>query len=456
MKSFLRKIFPFSRRTISDYETDKIFDIKSNSTVKKEDIVGAVTGAKRIYRQTSEPLELDDSDYNSNIDDLVDEITKAKEVDGYIARVLANFREKAVKTGFYFESQKKENIKKVQDRLENILINSGSSTEAFLQECFNNYSSFGNVWIHKAINPLTEEILTLTIMPSKGWTPKESYGVKVVKWEFEAGEVSKVYSTKNVFHLAYEKETHHVFGVPIVGTALDDTALLRELESSLYQDYLDSLEKRTIVKVGDQNNKATQDELDEVVNKLNSVGPNEDIVVGGHIDIEVQKPEFNSDGKDVVESSKQRVLSSLRSSGTSVGEMGAGRQDADTLGSQDDVVVEDLQSSLENQLNITIIRQICFDLFGSVTAENQVKIRFNPTFTTKERKEKHEIFKFLSNAITIEEVRAKLGEAETYQEKKLYGNLFAETGMTQAGANVKTNPTNQHGQKGSSKPSVKN
>ena len=455
MKSFLRKIFPFSKKTISDYETNKIFDIKSNSTVKKEDIVGAVTGAKRIYRQTSEPLELDDSDYNSNIDDLVDEITKAKEVDGYIARVLANFREKAVKTGFYFESQK-ENIKKVQDRLENILINSGSSTEAFLQECFNNYSSFGNVWIHKAINPLTEEILTLTIMPSKGWTPKESYGVKVVKWEFEAGEVSKVYSTKNVFHLAYEKETHHVFGVPIVGTALDDTALLRELESSLYQDYLDSLEKRTIVKVGDQNNKATQDELDEVVNKLNSVGPNEDIVVGGHIDIEVQKPEFNSDGKDVVESSKQRVLSSLRSSGTSVGEMGAGRQDADTLGSQDDVVVEDLQSSLENQLNITIIRQICFDLFGSVTAENQVKIRFNPTFTTKERKEKHEIFKFLSNAITIEEVRAKLGEAETYQEKKLYGNLFAETGMTQAGANVKTNPTNQHGQKGSSKPSVKN
>ena len=456
MKSFLRKIFPFSKKTTSDYETDKIFDIKSNSTVKKEDIVGAVTGAKRIYRQTSEPLELDDSDYNSNIDDLVDEITKAKEVDGYIARVLANFREKAVKTGFYFESQKKENIKKVQDRLENILINSGSSTEAFLQECFNNYSSFGNVWIHKAINPLTEEILALTIMPSKGWTPKESYGVKVVKWEFEAGEVSKVYSTKNVFHLAYEKETHHVFGVPIVGTALDDTALLRELESSLYQDYLDSLEKRTIVKVGDQNNKATQDELDEVVNKLNSVGPNEDIVVGGHIDIEVQKPEFNSDGKDVVESSKQRVLSSLRSSGTSVGEMGAGRQDADTLGSQDDVVVEDLQSSLENQLNITIIRQICFDLFGSVTAENQVKIRFNPTFTTKERKEKHEIFKFLSNAITIEEVRAKLGEAETYQEKKLYGNLFAETGMTQAGANVKTNPTNQHGQKGSSKPSVKN
>ena len=87
----------------------------------------------------------------------------------------------------------------------------------------------------------------------------------------------------------------------------------------------------------------------------------------------------------------------------------------------------------------------------------KIKLRLDSIlhFTTKERKEKHEIFKFLSNTITIEERCAKLGETETYQEKKLYGNLFAETGMTQAGANVKTNPT-KHGQKGSSKPSVKN
>ena len=52
MKSFLRKIFPFSRRTISDYETDKLFDTKNNKSNKanKDDIVGAVTGVKRIYR----------------------------------------------------------------------------------------------------------------------------------------------------------------------------------------------------------------------------------------------------------------------------------------------------------------------------------------------------------------------------------------------------------------------
>ena len=41
-------------------------------------------------------------------------------------------------------------------------------------------------------------------------------------------------------------------------------------------------------------------------------------------------------------------------------------------------------------------------------------------------------------------------------EKKLYGNLFAKEGMTQQGASNKTNPSNQHGSKGNSKPSVKN
>ena len=298
--------------------------------------------------------------------------------------------------------------------------------------------------------------MTLTILPSKGWTPKRSYGVKVVEWEFEAGDITKTYTTKNIFHLVYEKETHHVFGVPIVNTTLEDTAILREIEGSTYQNYLDSLDTKTMFLVGDANNKATQAELNEVTDKLNSIGPNEDYVMGGHIRVETIKPEFDVNGLNVVNTLKERVLSSLRSSGTSVGEKGAGRQDADTLDSQDDVVVEDLQFSLENQLNISIIRQICFDLFGEVTAENQVKIRFNPTFTTKERKEKHEIFKFLSGATTIEELRSTLGESENFDEKRLYSNLFAKEGMSQAGASVKTNPTNQHGQKGSSKPSVKN
>lgn len=464
MNFFSKRFLPSLKGTAKGYINSTLFSDKATKVItktEKEDIVGAISGVRKIYKQTNEPLQLDNSDFNYNIDRIVDTIVKAKEVDGYIARVLANFREKAVKTGFYFESHNKENIKKLQQHLENILINSGSSTEIFLQEAFNNYSSFGNLWIHKAIDPVDEKIFSLTILPSKGWTPKTSYGIKVIEWEFDTGETTKNYTNKNVFHLTYEKETHHVFGVPVVYTALEDASLLRELENSNYQDYLDSLEKKTIFYVGDNNMKAQQTELDELTAKINSVGFNEDLVMSGHIKMDIIQPDYNQNGIQVVDAAKSRVLSSLRSSGTSVGEMGAGRQDADTLGGQEDVVVEDLQSSLENQLNNTVIRQLCFDLFGQVTAENQVKIRFNPTFTTKERIEKHEIYKFLSNAITLEECRNALGEAETFNEKKLYGNIFAkeketETGTTLAGASNKTNPTNQHGSKGNSKASVKN
>lgn len=458
MKSFLKRIFPFVRTKNADSDTNIFLDRTNKLSLSKEEILGAIAGARRIYHKpTEEPLQLDQSDFNYNIDEKIDEIVRAKEVDGYVARVLANFREKAVKTGFYFEGEKEENVLKVKKHLENILINSGSSTEAFIQECFNNYSSFGNLFIHKSINPVDEKIEYLTIMPSRGWTPTKSLGVKVIKWEYDAGaENTFEYTYKNIFHLHYEKETHHVFGVPVVSTALDDAAILRELESANYQDYLDSLDKKVIYKVGDVNNKASQDELDEFTARMNSVGPNEDIVFSGHITAELFRPEYNKEGQNVVSATKERVLSSLRSSGTSVGEMGAGRQDADTLDSQDDVVVEDLQSSLENQLNLTVIRQLCFDLFGEVNYDTQVKIRFNPTFTTKERVEKHEIFKFLSSVSTIEETRARLGETEKFDEKKLYANLFAKVGTTQEQASVKTNPTNQHGQKGNSKASVKN
>lgn len=454
MKKFFKRLLPSASKIVTD-NYKLMFEDKTKQ-LSKDEIMGSALGVRKIYKLTNEPIRVDDSDFNYNIDQIIDKIVRAKEVDGYIARVLANFREKAIKTGFYFESNSKENIKKLQDHLENILIRSGSSLESFIQECFNNYSSFGNLWIHKAIDPITEKIFQLTIMPSKGWRPEKSFGTKVVQWKFEAGEIEKTYTLKNIFHLVYEKETHHVFGVPVIYTALDDAGLLRELENSNYQDYLNSLEKKTIFFVGDNNQKAKQQELDALVMHLNNFGPNDDMVLGGHIKVESLGPEYNQNGLEVVDAAKQRVLSSLRSSGTSVGEMGAGRQDADTLGGQDDVVVEDLQSSLENQLNLTIIRQLCFDLFGSVTAENQVKLRFNPTFTTQERKEKHDIFKFLSNGITLQELRSKLGEEENVDEKKLYGNLFAKEGMTQEGASNKTNPTNQHGSKGNSKPSVKN
>lgn len=454
MKSFFRKLLPSANNIVKD-SLNLIFEDKKQN-ISKEEITGSALGVKKIYKLSNDPIRVDDSDFNYNIDNIIDKIVRAKEVDGYIARVLANFREKAIKTGFYFESEKKENINKLKNHLENILINSGSSLESFIQECFNNYSSFGNLWIHKAIDPVNEKIYQLTVMPSKGWRPDKCYGTKVIQWKFEVCEIEKTYTLKNVFHLYYEKETHHVFGVPVIYTALDDAGLLRELENSNYQDYLNSLEKKTIFYVGDNNNRAKQVELDSLVSYLNSFSPNDDLVFGGHIRAETMSQEYNQSGLEVVNAAKQRVLSSLRSSGTSVGEMGAGRQDADTLGGQDDVVVEDLQSSLENQLNLTIIRQLCFDLFGEVTAENQVKLRFNPTFTTQERKEKHDIFKFLSNGITVQELRNKLGEDENVDEKKLYGNLFAKEGMTQQGASNKTNPSNQHGSKGNSKPSVKN
>ena len=111
MVKFFKRIFPLKRFISRISEDDSLImysDSKLNTSNNDKEIIGSFSGARKVFPQSNEPIQLDDSDFNQNIDEKIDKITRAKEVEGYISRVLANFREKAVKTGFYFESQKKK------------------------------------------------------------------------------------------------------------------------------------------------------------------------------------------------------------------------------------------------------------------------------------------------------------------------------------------------------------
>lgn len=454
-KFFGKRIVDFKKIFSSQREFSISDNGKADLQKMREELTTAVP-FKKIYKKTAEPQQMDDSKYNENIDELVDIITKSKEVDGYISRTISNFKQKATKTGFKFTCKDKTKAKQFEEYFEDILINSGSSMEMFFQELLNNFISFGNVYIHKTIDIMTGKIIKLTILPSKGWTPMDSYGVQVVKWQFEIGDVTSVYTNKNITHLHFDKETHHVLGTPIPANALQDAAILRDVETENIQDYYDSLEKKMVFKVGDHKKPAKQMELDEVAERLNSASVSEDLVISGHVVPELIQSKYNEKAVDVIANLKTRVLAALRSNATNIGEKGAGRQDADTLDNQEDVVVEDIQSLLENQLNTKILRELAIDLFGVVNSQNIVKLKFNETFTKKERREKHAIFKFLSGVTTLQEVREELGEVEEVDEKKLYNNLFANEGNTLAGASNATNPANQHGSRGKSSASKKN
>lgn len=449
------KLWGFSKN--NNAPLSPLFDATPNKELEiARAQITTASACKKIYGKTPEAAKFDNSKYNGNINDLVDIITNAKEIDGYISRTISNFKQKSSKTGFKFVCKDEKKADQFQDYLEDILINSGSSTELFFQEILNNFISFGNVFLHKTIDIMTGKISKITVMPSKGWTPLDSYGTQVIKWQFEIGDVNTKYTIKNITHISFDKETHHVMGVPLPANALQDSAILRDIESENIQDYLDSLDKKTIFYVGDHKKPAKQLELDEVADKITSAGASEDLVLSGHVEAKLYQSVYNSHATDIIANMKNRVLAALRSSSTNVGEKGAGRQDADTLDTQEDTVVEDIQTLLENQLNTTIFRELALELFGSVTSQNIVKLKFNETFTKKERREKHEIFKYLSGVTTIDEVRSSLGETQEVDTGRLYSTLTAKEGTTLEGASNATNPANQHGNRGSSAPSKKN
>lgn len=420
------------------------------------------------------PLENDLDDYYSII-------KEAKKMDGYLARALSQIIQKALKNGWSFKSKNQKNIKVVEKRFNELLSDSGLNTRSFLREIVKNCVSYSNAFVLKSylIKGSQKKLAFLTIMPVAGWEPLETRGPFVTKWQFTSNTgKTTVFDGKDIIHFHMNKEIDEVFGTPFISSVLEDAQLLRDLEGAVLEQYFSSTQKRTVFFVGTANSPGSEKEIDNLRNTLNNLDTNSDLIVTSRIKFEILEVEYKEPTK-LLETFKERIFAGLLMSSSGMGISGAGRQDADTQETKESIIVEDFQDAIEDILNNTLLKEISFEQFKSFDYETIVEFCFNENFNDKERSDNHYLNLYNSGVIDFNELReflklpsSSFNEAKSIERKKLTvseeeakialkytSKVTTSSTSNKKAANVtksKTTPTNQHGTKNTSKPSVKN
>lgn len=420
------------------------------------------------------PLENDLDDYYSII-------KEAKKMDGYLARALSQIIQKALKNGWSFKSKNQKNIKVVEKRFNELLADSGLNTRSFLREIVKNCVSYSNAFVLKSylIKGSQKKLAFLTIMPVAGWEPLETRGPFVTKWQFTSNTgKTTVFDGKDIIHFHMNKEIDEVFGTPFISSVLEDAQLLRDLEGAVLEQYFSSTQKRTVFFVGTANSPGSEKEIDNLRNTLNNLDTNSDLIVTSRIKFEILEVEYKEPTK-LLETFKERIFAGLLMSSSGMGISGAGRQDADTQETKESIIVEDFQDAIEDILNNTLLKEISFEQFKSLDYETIVEFCFNENFNDKERSDNHYLNLYNSGVIDFNELReflklpsSSFNEAKSIENKKLTiveeeakialkytPKVTTSSTSNKKAANVtksKTTPTNQHGTKNTSKPSVKN
>ena len=388
----------------------------------------------------------------ANIDGIVDIIIKAKKMDGYTARSFSTILQRSLKQGYSFKATDPNKSAKIEKRFNDIMYRSNYLPRLFVREVLKNLIQFSNAFIYKKVDKIKGKIDSLLILPSYGWRAKETAGPKVLKWTFNMGDTSVEYSSNDIIHLHYNKETHEVFGIPFIQPVLEDLQLLRELETAALEDYYNSLKKKVVVYVGDNNRPGTTKEIDEITDYIDGTHVDEDWVINGRAKVDVVKVDFK-EPTGTLSNMRSRCFTGLQQSDSQMGISGAGRQDADTQDKKSDIIVEDFQETLEDQLNISIVKDLVMEEFGEYNDDTAVQFGFNQNFNDLERKEKHNTLLFQSGVIDHDEVRNSTGKNPTkFDKAKSFHSMYPTRppdGSTQA-------PTNQHGKTSTTKPSVKN
>lgn len=404
--------------------------------------------------ETFESLFEISTEYNSkrkvymtkNMDQLIEKIKKEVNSQPLLTRTIANITGKISNTKYSFVGLNKEKIKKVEAKFAEILKNSNYNDKVFLKTLLLNLVKYSNSFLLPFRNK-EQKLETVLIVQNIGWHVFESIGTCYCKkFDFEpAGSNLKRYENqKDVWHYTYNKESDEIFAMPIWIPVLPFLKKYNYLLSSSIDSYSDQSIQRTIYEIGvtkgGQVKKVNVDTHDRITQLLRDT--DDDIIVDTPVNANVVGKTFTSPDKilDVLEN---QIVAGLFTSKGQLGSASSGRQDAETQDANTLIIAEDFLHELEVQLNQSLVKHICVDLFGDYLEENEVQLKFENSFDLKERQEKHAVYLFQSGITDLDETRKTCGLEKDIDNKKTFFGLYQQKEM-QGQVESTNNPKNQH------------
>lgn len=382
-----------------------------------------------------------------NMDELIHMIKKEVNSQPLLTRTIANITGKISNTNYSFKGLNKDKIKKVEYKFAEIIKSSNYNDKVFFKTLLLNLVKYSNSFLIP-FKDKNEKLQTVLIVQNIGWHVFESIGTCYCKkFDFEppGTNLKRYENQKDVWHYTYNRESDEIFAMPVWIPVLPFLKKYNYLLSSSIDSYSDQSIQRTIYEIGVTKNGAVRkvnvDTHDMIARLLRDT--DDDIIVDTPVNANVVGKTFTSPDKilDVLEN---QIVAGLFTSKGQLGSSSTGRQDAETQDANTLIVAEDFLHELEVQLNQTLIKHICIDLFGDYLGENEIELKFDNSFDLKERQEKHAVYLFQSGITDLDETRKTCGlEKDELDKKKTFFELYQQTEM-QGQVSSTNNPQNQH------------
>ncbi len=256
---------------------------------------------------------------------------------------------------------------------------------------------------------------------------------KIVEYKQIVNYKEKTFKPEDVIHFTFDRNPGSVWGVPRWIAVLEDLKILRKLEGHVMQlvyryamPFIHMIIGKDIAGM-----EGTQKEvLDAKADMERS--PSDSMV------ITTNRTEFKvvGSGGDTIDVNPyllyflRRIFAGMNVSESMMGLGGTAKQDADSMEEQVHNAVKDNQSVFALQFQHEVINEILLEGgFNPILNEKDiVNLVFNEiNLDTKIKMENHEVNKFQSNVITMEEMRRNLGlRTDNIDENRLFANMITQ------------------------------
>lgn len=374
------------------------------------------------------------------------EIKSAIETDSYLKVSVIKYAQLITKNGYKMTSINEEAVRYVQRRIRQMEFGTGTPFEILLDGIAADIVKYSNVFLAKSRVSDTKQLGVdkavgiLSKKPVGGYFRMDPTTVSIQrndkgavdKYQQEVESDTTEFDAADVVHMFVDREAGNSFGTPRMSAALEDVRLLRKIEGQVLNIMYRYAIPLYQVKIGlpQENFMATEKEIRDAQNEIEKM-PNDGILITN------ERTEFKvlgADGEaiDLSEYLKyfeNRVFSALNLSQSMMGRSGA-KQDADSMEQQVHDQVRYFQRTIEAFIEAAMFNELLmeggFDPIG--TPEDRVTFSFNEiSLETKTKMENNTLVQFQGNLITFEEARRNLGyTADDIDEDRLFARMISQ------------------------------
>jgi len=398
-----------------------------------------------------------------------DEIETAYNTDSYLRQAIDKIVDLIFKAGYTITGKNQQAVDYINMRLRIMAIATGIPTKQFFVNIAEDLVLFHNVFIVKArqsgdyqypsglrvtgING-GKPIVGYFVLPVSTIAIKKTETGVITGYQQSAPSVGKslVFKPEDIIHIYADKPRGKTYGVPFVWQALDDIKLLRQVEELVARLIYKNIFPLIHYKVGNTQagQGGTPGEIEEAAQNLHSMPIDGALVTNERHQIEIVGSEGKAlDAYNYLKYYEERVFTALGVSETLMGRGStANKSTADNLTAQANDRIKAYQSIMESFVDDSIITELLYEGgFDPIAKpEDMVYFRFKETdIDNRTKLENQALQKWLSNAITFEEMRTEIGMDVAAQEDRLYVNMIGSANAENKAAIANlVSPQNQH------------